>query len=123
MDLTLHKPDDTYFVRSFGPEGITVTNTVYPYSLVLSGEKLVSDWPVRSVDALDESHLEPILALEPEIVVLGTGAEHVFPEPKLLMRFYERGIGLETMTTPAACRTFNVLLSEKRNVVAALIQD
>ena len=123
MDLTLHQPDDTYFVRAFGPEGITVTDTVYRHSLVLSAEKLVKDWPVRSADALDESHLDPIFALEPEIVVLGTGAEHVFPEPKLLMKFYERGIGLEAMTTPAACRTFNVLLFENRNVVAALIQD
>lgn len=123
MDLTLHKPDQTYFIRSFDRDSITVTDRVYENSLVVSGEELVVDWPVQSAEELAEVHLEPIFAMKPEIVILGTGAEHVFPDPRLLMQFYQRGIGLEAMTTPAACRTFNVLLSENRNVVAALIQE
>lgn len=123
MDLTLHRPADPYFIRSFNQDGITVTDTLYRNSLVLSGETLVEDWPVESARELGERELEPIFELRPEIVILGTGKRHVFPDPRLMVKFYERGIGLEAMTTPAACRTFNVLRSENRKVVAALIQD
>lgn len=122
MELTRHKPEDPYFIRSFDNDGITVTETRYQSSLVLSGETLVDEWPVKSVKELNEQLLRPIFDLRPEVVILGTGACQEFPDPKLMMKFYERGIGLEAMTTRAACRTFNVLRSENRNVVAGLIQ-
>lgn len=123
MDLTLHKPGDHHFIRSYGKEGFTVTDTLYTSSLVLSAESLVENWPVRSMDELDEECLQTIFDLEPEIVILGTGAKQAFPSPQLVMKFYERGIGFEAMTTDAACRTFNVLLSEDRNVAAALLHE
>lgn len=121
MELTLHKPGDHHFIRSAGPEGITVTDTLYTSSLVLSSEELLPDWPVRSVGELTEEHLDAILDMDPEIVILGTGEKQVFPPPRFLVKFYEKGVGFETMTTEAACRTFNVLLSENRKAVAALI--
>ena len=121
MELTLHKPGDHLFIRSCGPEGITVTDTLYPNSLVLSAEALLNDWPVRAVAELEDTHLQPIFELQPEVVLLGTGARQEFPDPRLAMNFYERGVGFEAMTTEAACRTFNVLVSESRKVVAALI--
>jgi uncharacterized protein len=61
--------------------------------------------------------------MEPEVVLLGTGRKQAFPAPRLLKTFYQRGIGFEAMTTEAACRTFNVLVSEGRTAVAALIID
>ena len=70
-----------------------------------------------------EEHLEAVLELEPEVVLLGTGRKQAFPAPRLLRAFFERGIGFEAMTTEAACRTFNVLVSEGRTAVAALIID
>jgi uncharacterized protein len=73
------------------------------------------------MDELDERRLEPVFALRPEVVLLGTGARQVFPSPELLMCFHRRGIGIEVMATAAACRTFNVLVSERRKVVAALL--
>jgi uncharacterized protein len=121
MDLTLHKPGDHHFIRSVGPEGITVTDTLYTSSLVLSADELLPDWPVRSVAELTEAHLEAALEMGPEIVILGTGRKQAFPPPKVMLMFYEKGIGFEAMTTEAACRTFNVLLSENRKAVAALI--
>lgn len=121
MDLTLHKPGDHHFIRSVGPEGITVTDTLYTKSLVLSADDLLPDWPVRSVAELTEAHLEAALEMDPEIVILGTGKKQAFPPPKFMVMFYEKGIGFEAMTTEAACRTFNVLLSENRKAVAALI--
>jgi uncharacterized protein len=123
MELTLHKPGDHHFIRSFDARGVTVTDTLYRASLVLSADRLVSDWPVRSVADLSEDHLETVLEMEPEVVLLGTGRKQAFPAPRLLSAFYERGIGFEAMTTEAACRTFNVLVSEGRTAVAALIID
>lgn len=123
MELTLHKPGEHHFIRSFDADGIVVTDTLYRDSLVLSADRLVSDWPVRSVAELSEDHLETVLKLEPEVVLLGTGKKQAFPAPQLLKAFFERGIGFEAMTTEAACRTFNVLVSEGRTAVAALIID
>ena len=123
MELTLHKPGDHHFIRSFDADGVTVTDTLYRESLVLSADRLVSDWPVRSVAELSEEHLEAVLEMEPEVVLLGTGRKQAFPAPRLLRAFFERGIGFEAMTTEAACRTFNVLVSEGRTAVAALIID
>lgn len=121
MDLTLHKPGEHNFIRSAGEEGVTVGDTLHHSSLVLSAESFLPDWPVRSVRELEEKHLAPIFEMSPEVVILGTGTTQVFPPPQIVMKFYERGIGFEAMTTEAACRTFNVLASEERNAVAALI--
>ena len=121
MDLTLHRPGEHLFIRSASQEGVTVNDTRYIASRCLSPETGRTDWPVQSVDDLQENHLAPVLDLDPEIVILGTGATQSFPPPQLVMKFYEKGIGFEAMTTEAACRTFNVLVSEERKVVAALI--
>lgn len=121
MELTLHKPGDHNYIRSGGPRGVMVVDTLYRNSLLLSVDCLVTGWPVRSMDELDEERIQPIFDLEPEIVILGTGEKQAFPPPRLLVNFYEKGIGIEAMTTEAACRTFNVLISENRNAVAALI--
>lgn len=121
MDLTLHRPGEHLFIRSISAEGMTVADTLYKTSLVLSPQSLVPNWPVQSVKALEEKHLAPIFELSPEVVILGTGTKQAFPPPQLVMKFYEKGIGFEAMTTKAACRTFNVLISEERKAVAALI--
>ena len=123
VDLTLHRPGDHHFIRSISEEGITVVDTLYPNSLVLSASSLLADWPVTSLQELGEEQLQPILETDPEVVILGTGERQAFPPPKLVMKFYEKGIGFEAMTTQAACRTFNVLVSEGRDVTAALIQS
>lgn len=121
MELTLHKPGDHNFIRSAGPDGIRVVDTLYRNSLVLSAGALREDWTVESLSDLTVEKLEPVFELKPEVVLLGTGSRQAFPSPEIMMAFYSRGIGLESMTTEAACRTFNVLVSENRNVAAALI--
>jgi uncharacterized protein len=59
--------------------------------------------------------------MKPEIVLLGTGATFVFPDPARLAPLRDARVGVEVMDTAAACRTYNILLAEGRNVVAALI--
>jgi uncharacterized protein len=105
----------------YGDGYVAVNGTRHGASLVVSGERLVTDWPAQSVEALSADHLAAIIELKPEIVLLGTGPRFSFPEAALLAPLYKAGIGVEVMDTPAACRTYNILLGEGRNVVAALI--
>jgi uncharacterized protein len=88
---------------------------------VLVGAESLEDWPVAAVTAIEPAHVERILAMNPEIVLLGSGARFAFPDPAVLAPLYARRIGVEVMDTPAACRTFNILVGEGRNAVAALV--
>jgi uncharacterized protein len=105
----------------YGPGYVEVSGKRYTSSLVVSGERLVVEWPAVSVDALGADHLAAILELKPEIAILGTGATFRFPEPARLAPLHQARIGVEVMDTQAACRTYNILLGEGRNVVAAII--
>jgi uncharacterized protein len=78
-------------------------------------------WPVARLSELTADHFAQLLSLDPELVVFGSGARLRFVAPALLRPLIERGIGVETMDTVAACRTFNVLASEGRAVAAALL--
>ena len=121
MELTLDRPGDHFFVRSVSSRGIETAGRLYRGPLILSAGELVDDWDATNPCDLSDRQLNPIFELEPEVVLLGTGASQIFLPPELMMRFYGRGIGVEVMTTDAACRTFNVLVSEGRKVVAALL--
>ena len=105
----------------YGEGYVEVNRTRYSGSLVVAAEALVTDWPLESIDALSADHLAAILEMKPEIVLLGTGAKFAFPEPARLAPLREARVGVEVMDTAAACRTYNILLGEGRNVVAALI--
>ncbi len=93
----------------------------YDSAIILSARELIPHWPVNGVGDIEIQHLEKVLELNPEVVLIGTGSRQSFLPPALMMFFYERNVGVEVMTTDAACRTFNVLVSESRDVVAALI--
>jgi len=90
--------------------------------VIISPETIIRGWDVDSPNALASEHLEAAAAMEPEIILVGTGARLVLPESNLMQIFGARGIGVEIMDTPAACRTYNVLAHEYRRVVAALFE-
>jgi uncharacterized protein len=121
VKLTLEKPGSHFFIRSVSPEGIRIADDYYPDPMILTASQIIADWPVRSVSDLCEKSLEPIWQLNPSVVLIGTGRRQIFPAPELMMCFYSRNVGVEIMTTDAACRTFNVLVSEQREVAAALM--
>jgi uncharacterized protein len=121
MDLNLQKPGHHLFIRSVSEAGIQVADRLIAGPLILSASELRTDWEISHCRQLTEDSLGPVFALQPEIVLLGTGAVQVFLPPELMMCFHRRGIGIEVMTTAAACRTFNVLVADRRNVVAALL--
>ena len=107
----------------YGEGYVEVNRARHTASLVVSAERLVTDWPVASVEGLAADHMAAIVELRPEIVLIGTGPRLQFPGPALLAPLYKAGIGVEVMDTPAACRTYNILLGEGRDVLAALILE
>ena len=121
MKIERELPDGRNAFTGYGAGYVEVNKTRHQRSLVVSAERVIADWPAETIGALSADHLAAILELRPEIVLLGTGAAFTFPEPGLLAPLYKAGIGVEVMDTPAACRTYNILLGEGRNVVAALI--
>ncbi len=102
---------------------IAVGSTLYPHSILVPWVGAVLAWPVDGFEALQPAHFEQILALQPELVIFGSGRRQRFARPALLRPLIERRIGVETMDTAAACRTYNVLASEGRRVAAALIVE
>ncbi|HUP29801.1 MAG TPA: Mth938-like domain-containing protein [Usitatibacter sp.] len=105
----------------YGEGYVEVNRVRFQQSVVVTGDRIVEDWPIGSVNELQADHLAAIIELKPAIVLLGTGATFQFPEPVRLAPLYKAGIGVEVMDTPAACRTYNILLGEGRDVLAALI--
>ena len=120
MRLTDDRTGGAFLVRSYAPGEVRVGDAVLHRSCVISAERLIDDWRPQTLDELSAADLETVFALQPEIVVLGSGARQRFPDTKLLAAILERGIGCEVMDTGAACRTYNVLVSESRRAVAAL---
>jgi uncharacterized protein len=121
VELTLEKPGDHLFIRAIAEGRIQVGEEWYTGPLIMSANRLVTDWEVQFLADLSSGTLDPIFELGPELVLLGSGARQQFPPAELMMEFYRRGVGVEVMSTAAACRTFNVLVSEQRLVVAALM--
>jgi uncharacterized protein len=104
----------------YGKDYVEVNGERHSASVVVSGES-VAPWSARSPRELTRADVAPVVALKPEIVLIGTGASLVFPDPAALADIHAARIGVEVMDTQAACRTYNILLGEGRNVVAALI--
>jgi len=110
-----------YRIRAYAPGRVTINEDVFTQSLVVTPGRILADWAPQSIDELRAEHLAMVTELEPEIILLGTGATLRFPRPELAAPLLDGGIGLEVMDTAAACRTYNVLVSEDRHVAAALI--
>ena len=121
MHLNLHVPDTAYFVRRVAPHSVTVVDRELHASFILATDRLIEDWDASDVNSLTPASADPILALEPAVVLLGSGAKLRFPPQAVLAAFLTRGVGVEVMDNAAAARTFNVLAQEGRKVVAAFI--
>jgi uncharacterized protein len=121
MKIEREQAEGRNMFTGYGAGYVEVNRTRYTASLIVGAEKLVTDWPLASIGALAADHFAAILEMKPEIVLLGTGATFVFPEPARLAPLHKARVGVEVMDTAAACRTYNILLGEGRGVVAALI--
>ncbi len=141
MKFSLDEPANACIVRSYGPGYITLSvpaslerkgglskdeieedeglQTVYRSVIVLP-ERL-EEWAPASFMELEKSHFQAFLELEPEVVIVGTGERPHLPLPSLMEPLLRQQVGVEFMDTPAACRTYNILVGEGRRVMAALL--
>lgn len=103
------------------PGRVWVGQTPFQHSVLVPWQGQVQAWNARQPSDLTATHFEPLVTLAPELVIFGSGARHTFIAPQLYRALIEQRIGIETMDTAAACRTYNVLVSEGRRVVAALL--
>lgn len=118
------QPDSLEGVNSIGrhePGRIWVGATAYTHSVVVPWVGAVQDWQADGFEALGPAHFERLLALQPEVVLFGSGPRLRFPPPAWLRTLMAARVGVESMDTAAACRTYNVLVAEGRSAVAALL--
>ncbi|WEN13584.1 Mth938-like domain-containing protein [Rhodanobacter sp. AS-Z3] len=121
MDLSLERPEGYLYVRRVGAQGITLIDRELTASFLLAPDKAIENWPVTDANMLDASHVQELLVLKPELVVLGTGARQSFPAAEFMAGFLRKNIGIEVMDNAAAARTYNLLADEGRRVIAAFI--
>lgn len=145
MQFNLDVNRDSYAIRAYGPGSVTVTipqggddpapaavdaigpaaartrQEVMSRSLVITPRQLIRDWPPQTLAELSAAHMQALVALRPEVVLIGSGARFAWPEPAALTPLMQAGIGYEVMDTAAACRTYNILMSDGRRVAAALL--
>lgn len=108
-------------IRSFAAGEIRVNDRIINSPVILTPDEILADWTPPPIDALSITDFEAALAIEPEVILFGTGTLQTFPATLLITEIMRLGIGFEVMATPAACRTFNVLAGEGRRVAAALL--
>jgi len=121
VQLSHDLPEGFLFFRRCADDAVTIVDRVVTRSFLLAPDRLVEDWPVADAARFDDAAIEAIVALEPEVVLLGTGPRQVFPPASARAALLRRGIGVEVMDNAAACRTYNLLAGEGRRVVAAIM--
>jgi uncharacterized protein len=115
--------DDTAqgnIIQAYAAGRVTVSGITYDSSLIVTPAAIIETWRPGDFSMLRCDDFTQLAELEPEIVILGTGASHQFPPASLCQPLIERRIGMESMDTAAACRTYNILMAEGRDIAAAL---
>ncbi len=107
-------------IISYSDDSFTLKDKVIESNIVISKDELIENWSVDSYQNLALQHMDPIIAWQPEVILLGTGKESCFQNYELLSYITSKNIGLEIMNTGAACRSYNLLIDEGRKVVACL---
>ena len=126
MKLHLTTAENNNLITGFSADFIEINKQRYAHSLIVAPKKILQDWQCVDFSLLTKEHIEQMIEFSagqalPEVVLLGMGARHQFLHPSIYQKLTSKGIPLECMTSAAACRTYNILMSEGRNVVAALI--
>ena len=121
MKLHLNTTAGLNAITGHGEGYVTVNNLQIDRAVIVTPDKIIDPWPVGNVSALTLADFANLLELQPELVVFGSGKVFCFPDPRIMAAFAQARVGFEVMDTAAACRTYNVLMSEGRNVAAALL--
>ena len=121
MKLHLTRSTGEHLFTGYGADYVSINAQRYEYAIVVAPGRAVQPWEATQFEALTPAHFEALLELQPEIVILGTGATLRWPHPALTRALAAAAVGFEAMDTKAACRTYNILMAEGRQVVAAIL--
>jgi uncharacterized protein len=121
MKLQADIAEGVNIINAYTSNSVSVNGQVYTHSILVPPSGEMVRWPVDSLAALTEAHFEQLAQLRPELIIFGTGATLRFAHPSLMRPLMAARIGIETMDTAAACRTFNILVGEGRQAWAALL--
>jgi len=120
MKFTLDSRDDINLIRGYAQGEVRIGEQVHRSPCIVTANRLILDWTARNVASLAPADLAPIFALQPDVVLLGTGPKQTFPAGAVRQAFAAHNVGLEVMDLGAACRTYNILVQEERRVAAVL---
>ncbi|MEW6764925.1 MAG: Mth938-like domain-containing protein [Pseudomonadota bacterium] len=120
MKLHLNFADQRFIIQSYGEGHVTINGERHTHSLILTPEQRL-DWAATDAASLSDEQLEPLLSDAPELIIIGTGPNQLVPSQTVLRFFARQGIGLEFVSTPSACRIYNILAGEGRRVGCGLI--
>jgi uncharacterized protein len=121
MKLHLTQAEDNNLITGYGVGFVEINKQRFDQHLIVMPDQLILNWSAKDFIGLSEKDFLQLVDLKPEVVLFGTGDMHRFLHSKLTAALTENGIAVECMTTHAACRTFNILVSEGRHVAAALL--
>ncbi len=121
MSLTQDFADASYIITGYQADHVLINDEPHMKSLIICPDELITTWDITHVKQLNKDNVNTIIKLKPEIVLLGTGEQAVFPEAKIIALFAKYHIGIETMSTHAACRTYGLITAEGRRAAAGLI--
>ena len=121
MKLHLTRAEGQNLFTGYGEGYVAINHERFDHAVLVAPDHAVLDWDAAGFDALTPAHFEALLQYKPEIVVFGTGAAIRFPRPELTRALHAAGVGVEVMDTRAACRTYNILMAEGRQVLAAIL--
>lgn len=120
MKLHLTRAEGNQLITGYGEGWVEINTIRYEQSLVVMPERVIPEWPAKFEDLTAEDFVK-LAELKPEVVLLGTGPTIRFVHPRMTAALTEIGVSVECMDTAAACRTYNILMSEGRQVTAALL--
>ncbi len=110
-------------ITGYGNGYVEINQIPYDHAVILKSDGAISEWPVKSFEELEAGHFAQMVDFKPELVLIGTGSRQRFPKPELLKPLIAAKIGFEIMDSQAACRTYNILVGEGRQVLLALIVE
>ncbi len=123
MKFTLESSSGVHLVRAYSRAELRIGAEHVRSSCIVAADRLITDWPPARFEALAAGAPAADLRARPEVVLLGTGERQRFPPADIRAAFAARGVGLEVMDLGAACRTYNILVQEERQAVAALFLE
>jgi uncharacterized protein len=121
LKLHLSGLSDQNMITGYGDDYVMINQIRYENSLIVLPDHIIENWQAKTFEQMEAGHFECLASFQPEIVLLGTGANLQFPHHTLMQTLSQSGVGIEVMDTHATCRTYNILVDEGRRVAAALL--